>query len=171
MLEVFTVGGGEYLVNTFNAVAAWAGGGGYRSLLRVVMVMGLIYSLLVVAFTLNFRAWLNWFLQATGKGAEVHLLLSGRSDHPLVHLAQQSYYSELLSAGAVIHLFQPGFLHAKHMSIDEAVAVVGSSNVDMRSFALNSEISLVLYDREATLRALRPIRRRDILQSKRGGTL
>ena len=65
MLEVFTVGGGEYLVNTFNAVAAWAGGGGYRSLLRVVMVMGLIYSLLVVAFTLNFRAWFNWFLQAT----------------------------------------------------------------------------------------------------------
>lgn len=66
MLEVFTVGGGEYLVNTFNAVAAWAGGGGYRSLLRVVMVMGLIYSLLVVAFTLNFRVWMNWFLQATG---------------------------------------------------------------------------------------------------------
>ncbi|PZU05930.1 conjugal transfer protein TraG N-terminal domain-containing protein [Sphingomonas sp.] len=66
MLEVFTVGGGEYLVNTFNAVAAWAGGGGYKSLIRVVMVMGLTYSLLVVAFTLNFRAWMNWFLQATG---------------------------------------------------------------------------------------------------------
>ena len=49
MLEVYTVGGGEYLVNTFNAVAAWAGGGGYRSLLRVVMVMGLIYSLLSLA--------------------------------------------------------------------------------------------------------------------------
>lgn len=65
MLEVFTVGGGEYLVNTFNAVAAWTGGGGYRSLIRVVMVMGLIYSLLVVAFTLNYKAWLNWFLQAT----------------------------------------------------------------------------------------------------------
>ncbi len=65
MLEVFTVGGGEYLVNVFNAVAAWSGGGGYRSLLRVVMVMGLIYSLLVVAFTLNYKAWMNWFLQAT----------------------------------------------------------------------------------------------------------
>ncbi|MBJ7438453.1 MAG: conjugal transfer protein TraG N-terminal domain-containing protein [Sphingopyxis sp.] len=65
MLEVFTVGGGEYLVNTFNAVAAWSGGGGYRALLRVVMVMGLIYSLLVVAFTLNYKAWMNWFLQAT----------------------------------------------------------------------------------------------------------
>lgn len=65
MLEVFTVGGGEYLVNIFNAVAAWSGGGGYRSLIRVVLVMGLIYSLLVVAFTLNYKAWLNWFLQAT----------------------------------------------------------------------------------------------------------
>lgn len=65
MLEVFTVGGGEYLVNIFNAVAAWSGGGGYKSLIRVVMVMGLIYSLLVVAFTLNHKAWMNWFLQAT----------------------------------------------------------------------------------------------------------
>lgn len=65
MLEVFTIGGGEYLVNVFNAVAAWSGGGGYRSLLRVVMVMGLIYSLIVVAFTLNYKVWLNWFLQST----------------------------------------------------------------------------------------------------------
>lgn len=64
----------------------------------------------------------------------------------------------------MIHLFQPGFLHAKHMSIDEAVAVVGSSNVDMRSFALNSEISLILYDREATL-ILREIERSRLEQS------
>ncbi|WP_242128569.1 conjugal transfer protein TraG N-terminal domain-containing protein [Sphingobium sp. Sx8-8] len=65
MLEVFTVGGGEYLVNSFNAVAAWTGGGGFASMIRVVMVMGLIYSLFVVAFTLNYKAWLNWFLQST----------------------------------------------------------------------------------------------------------
>jgi conjugal transfer mating pair stabilization protein TraG len=44
MVEVFTIGGGEYIVNTFNAVAAWTGGGGYRALLRVVMVLGLIYA-------------------------------------------------------------------------------------------------------------------------------
>lgn len=42
MLEVFTVGGGDYLVNTFNAIAAWTGSGGFKSLIRVVMVMGLI---------------------------------------------------------------------------------------------------------------------------------
>jgi conjugal transfer mating pair stabilization protein TraG len=65
MLEVFTIGGGEYIVNVFNAVAAWTGGGGYKSLIRVVMVMGLIYTLLIVAFNLDWRAWMNWFLQST----------------------------------------------------------------------------------------------------------
>ena len=65
MMEIFTIGGGEYIVNIFNAVSAWTGGGGFRALLRVVMVMGLIYTLLIVAFSLNWRAWLNWFLGAT----------------------------------------------------------------------------------------------------------
>ena len=64
-LEVFTIGGGEYIVNVFNAVAAWTGGGGYRSLLQVVMVMGFIYSLFIVAFSLDWRAWFNWVLQST----------------------------------------------------------------------------------------------------------
>ena len=64
-LEVFTIGGGEYIVNVLNAVAAWCGGGGYRSMLQVVMVMGLTYSLFVVAFSLDWRAWFNWFLQST----------------------------------------------------------------------------------------------------------
>jgi conjugal transfer mating pair stabilization protein TraG len=65
MLEVFTIGGGEYIVNVLNAVAAWTGGGGFRSLIQVTMVMGLAYVLLVVAFSLNWKAWLNWFLSAT----------------------------------------------------------------------------------------------------------
>ena len=65
MMEVWTLGGGEYLVNVFNAVAAWTGGGGYRAMLQVVFVMGLAYSLFVVAFSLDWRAWLNWFIQAT----------------------------------------------------------------------------------------------------------
>ena len=59
MLEVFTVGGGEYIVNVLNAVAAWSGGGGFRSMLQVVIVMGLIYSLLVLAFNFDWRAWMG----------------------------------------------------------------------------------------------------------------
>ena len=65
MIEVFTIGGGEQIVNVFNAVAAWTGGGGYKSMLRVVMVMGLIYSLLVMAFNMDWRGSMNWFLQST----------------------------------------------------------------------------------------------------------
>lgn len=96
-------------------------------------------------------------------------MLSAYSDHPLVHLAQQSYYSELIDAGVTIHLFKSGFLHAKHMSIDETVAVVGSCNVDIRSFALNSEISIVLYDRAAAL-ALGRIERDRLQQSDKINT-
>lgn len=65
MLEIFTIGGGDYVVNTLNAVAAWCGGGGFRSMIQVTMVMGLAYVLLVVAFSLNWRVWFNWFLSAT----------------------------------------------------------------------------------------------------------
>ncbi|MDP3549655.1 MAG: conjugal transfer protein TraG N-terminal domain-containing protein [Novosphingobium sp.] len=65
MLEVFTVGGGEFLVNTFNAVAAWTGSGGFRSLLSVCMVIGLTYALLITAMDLDWRVWLRWFIQST----------------------------------------------------------------------------------------------------------
>ncbi len=61
MVEVFTVGGGDYLVNVFNAVAAWTGNGGYKGLLQVVMVMGLGFSALTLAFNQDWRAWINWF--------------------------------------------------------------------------------------------------------------
>ncbi|MEI6643699.1 MAG: conjugal transfer protein TraG N-terminal domain-containing protein [Novosphingobium sp.] len=65
MVEIFTVGGGDYLVNVFQAVAAWTGSGGYKSLLQVVMVMGLGLSALTLAFNQDWRAWINWFLGAT----------------------------------------------------------------------------------------------------------
>jgi len=65
MVEIFTVGGGEYIVQVLNAVAAWTGAGGYRSLLQVTMVMGLALAVIVLAFNQDWRAWLNWFLGAS----------------------------------------------------------------------------------------------------------
>ena len=65
MVEIFTIGGGDYLVNVLAAVAAWTGQGGYKSLLQVVMVMGLALSVITLAFNQDWRAWLNWFLGAT----------------------------------------------------------------------------------------------------------
>ncbi|VVT00670.1 conjugal transfer protein TraG N-terminal domain-containing protein [Erythrobacter sp. EC-HK427] len=65
MVEVYTIGGGEYLVNVFNAVAAWTGSGGYKSLIQVALVMGMALAVIVLAFNQDWRAWLNWFLGAT----------------------------------------------------------------------------------------------------------
>ena len=64
-VNVITSGGGQYIVNVLNAVAAWTGGGGFRSMLQVVMVMGLGYGLVIMAFSLNWRVLFNWFLSAT----------------------------------------------------------------------------------------------------------
>src|SRR5690606_25981399 len=59
--------------------------------------------------------------------------------------AQRSYYEELLRAGVKITLFaKPTVLHSKFMTFDEQVSVIGSSNIDLRSFGLNFEVSLLI---------------------------
>ncbi len=84
------------------------------------------------------------------RGVVVHLILSRATDNKLVRLAQRSYYDELLHAGVIIHLYRSGLLHAKHITIDENVSVIGSINIDVRSFQLNAEASLVIYDEGVT---------------------
>jgi cardiolipin synthase len=69
-----------------------------------------------------------------------------------VSLAQESYYEELLEAGVQIHLYRTNFLHAKHLSVDDSVALIGTSNLDIRSFALNAELMLLIYDTGVTSR-------------------
>ncbi len=80
------------------------------------------------------------------RGVAVDVIVSKVADQPLVSLAQRSYYDELLVAGVAIHRFRDELLHAKTISIDGTLAIVGSSNVDIRSFQLNNEASLILYD-------------------------
>ncbi len=80
------------------------------------------------------------------RGVQVNLVVSCHSNKPVVQFAQQSYYEDLLAAGVRIYLYRGAFLHAKYTSIDNTVAVIGSSNLDIRSFALNSEVSLLVYD-------------------------
>jgi cardiolipin synthase len=82
------------------------------------------------------------------RGVEVHLVVSDKGDQAIVALAQKSYYQELLEAGIHVHLYKSGFLHAKHLSVDDAVCVIGTSNLDIRSFALNAEVMLMIYDAE-----------------------
>jgi cardiolipin synthase len=86
------------------------------------------------------------------RGVEVHLVVSEKGDHPIVSLAQESYYEELLEAGVQVHFYQANFLHAEHPSIDDSVALIGTSNLDIRSFALNAEVMLLIYDAGVTAR-------------------
>jgi cardiolipin synthase len=83
------------------------------------------------------------------RGVVVDLVVSAIADQKLVNMAQRSYYQELMDGGVRIHRFRNFLLHAKNVSIDGSVAVIGSSNVDIRSFQLNEEVSLVLYGRDA----------------------
>lgn len=87
-------------------------------------------------------------------GVDVHLVLSATNNKAVVRLAQQAYYEELLQAGVKIALYKPHFIHAKHMSVDDSIALVGSINLDIRSFALNAEIGLLCYDQRVVARML-----------------
>ncbi len=99
------------------------------------------------------------------RGVQVHLMVSQVADQILVSQAQRSYYTELLEKGVHIHLFQGKFLHAKHVSIDGVLALIGSSNMDIRSFVLDSEVSLAIYD-SLMVAQLRVEQERTIANSK-----
>ncbi|QIK62834.1 cardiolipin synthase [Leucobacter viscericola] len=89
---------------------------------------------------------MNALRAATARGVEVELFVSETGDQAVVYHAQRSYYEEILRAGVRIWMFKPPYiLHSKHFTVDEAVAVVGSSNMDQRSFGLNMEISMVVH--------------------------
>src|SRR4051794_5879821 len=90
---------------------------------------------------------------AAQRGVDVELFVSEEGDQFMVYHAQRSYYDALLQAGVRIYLYPaPYVLHAKHFTIDDDVAVIGSSNMDMRSFALNYEVSVMLLGPEVVSR-------------------
>jgi cardiolipin synthase len=90
---------------------------------------------------------------AAQRGVEVELFVSATADQFMVAHAQRSYYEALLNAGVRIWLYpEPFVLHSKHFSVDDTVAVVGSSNMDMRSFALNYEVVMMMTGAEIVAR-------------------
>lgn len=81
---------------------------------------------------------------AARRGVDVELYVSEQADQYMVDRAQSSYYRSLLEAGVRIFLYpKPAVLHTKCFIVDDLYAVMGSSNMDMRSFGLNYEISLL----------------------------
>jgi cardiolipin synthase len=96
----------------------------------------------------------------------VQLVIPERSDQFLVGSAAKAYFDELLDMGVEIYLYQDNVLHSKTMTVDHSLAFLGTSNFDIRSFALNFELNLVLYGMEETA-AIRMAQERYIAQSRR----
>ena len=87
---------------------------------------------------------------AAQRGVAVELFVSEAGDQFMVFHAQRSYYEALLRAGVRIYFYPaPAILHSKFFSVDDDVAVLGSSNMDMRSFALNYEVSMMVVGSDA----------------------
>jgi cardiolipin synthase len=92
-------------------------------------------------------ALLQALTTAALRGVDVRLVVPAQDDQLLVSNAQKSYYAELLDSGVKVCRYGKRFLHAKCAAIDDDVAWIGSSNMDIRSFVLNAEVVLLAYDR------------------------
>ena len=77
---------------------------------------------------------------------DVRLMIPERGDSRMAHYGTRSYITELLEAGVKIYLFKAGFNHSKVISVDGKMAIIGSANMDQRSFEHNFEVMSVLYD-------------------------
>ncbi|HEX6079969.1 MAG TPA: phospholipase D-like domain-containing protein [Methylomirabilota bacterium] len=105
-------------------------------------------------------------IQARQRGVRVVLLLPGAIDHNLVRQASRGGFGRLLKEGVEIHEYKPALLHAKTMVIDSMWSTVGSTNLDRRSFALNEELNLVIYDAGVAKR-LEEVFEKDLSESTR----
>lgn len=91
---------------------------------------------------------LNALLFAVRCGVEVNLMIPCKPDHPFVYRASCSYAGQLVEAGANCYVYENGFLHSKGILCDGEIFCYGTANLDIRSFALNFEVNVTVYDRE-----------------------
>jgi cardiolipin synthase len=96
------------------------------------------------------------------RGVDTSLIVPARNDDFAIGAASRSYYEDLLAAGVKIYEFRPGLLHTKSMTLDGEITLIGSANMDRRSFDLNYENNILLHDAAVTaeMRA-RQLRYRD----------
>ncbi|MEP2505857.1 MAG: cardiolipin synthase [Paracoccaceae bacterium] len=87
---------------------------------------------------------------AANRGIDTTVIFPARNNDFAVGAASKSYYEDLLIAGVKIYEYQPGMLHTKSMTLDGQVTLIGSANMDRRSFDLNYENNILLHDSDLT---------------------
>lgn len=122
---------------------------GFKTLLVWLIHQARSHVVLVTPYFVPDDDLVNALRTAVLRGVRIELLVSAPVDQWVVRLAQASYYAELMAAGVIIRAHRDYLLHAKAVSIDGRAALLGSSNVDLRSFQLNEEASLMLIDAQS----------------------
>ena len=107
----------------------------------------------------------NALCSAAYRGVKTTLILPARNDSWIVAGASRSYYADLLAAGESIHEYVGGLLHTKSLTVDGEITLIGSANMDRRSFDLNYENNILLHDAALTT-AMRERQRHYLEQSR-----
>jgi len=131
--EVMTVSGGPHQNRSF-----------IRSAFRMAITGSSKTIKILNPYFLPGPRVLRSLLRAAERGVRVQLVLPAKSDVPLVRLISRSYFALLLRGGIEIFERQGTVLHAKVMLIDDYWAVIGSANLDQRSFHRNYEVNVIV---------------------------
>lgn len=117
-----------------------------RLLIQAMIQMAREELVLTTPYFVPDEATLLTLCATARRGVRVHLVVPHRNDSRLVGLASRGFYETLLESGVEIREFNGGLLHAKTLVVDRRVCLISSANLDRRSFELNFETGLVVYD-------------------------
>jgi cardiolipin synthase len=133
-----------------------APGDTYRRLLLAAIQSARSKLILTTPYFVPDETTLVALMMAADRGVAVSLLLPKNPDHFFTAAAGRAHFSRLMEAGVKIFLYRPGLLHSKSATVDDAFCLFGSANLDVRSFNLNFELSVLLYGHDVTdrLRAI-----------------
>lgn len=112
------------------------------------------------------QEFLSALKMAALRGVSIKLLVPGVADSQFVNAASKSHYEDLLAVGVEVYLYEKGFVHAKTLVSDDQLAVIGTANLDHRSFDLNFEVNAMLFD-EAVATDLKNAFLEDIASARR----
>lgn len=88
------------------------------------------------------------------RGVDVRVMISEKSDIPIVQKASRSFIKDLLKSGVKVYFYNKGFMHSKLMIFDDSLTLIGSANFDARSFEQNFEVEAFIYDSDVTNEAI-----------------
>lgn len=143
-------------------------GGSYAAYTMALLAMASARRSILVTnpyFVLDERM-IDALTDAIRRGVRVVALTPGQIDHNIVRSASRRDFGRLLQAGLEIFEYQPALLHAKTVVVDDSWATIGSTNLDNRSFALNDELNVAVYDPRFA-RRLAEVFERDLQHARR----